>query len=604
MICLVVCKLNDEEQEEGNVMDLLIQRIKESSEPHEYRRKGSLIRRKLAEYVPVMILTNLSILLISTVDQIVAGNFIGKAAMSSISIFYPLSIVIGVFSGPVASGIATAISSAQGENDADGIRHAQSVGKHIMITVAIAISIIQIPLVLFLISTYGLSAEVSHMVREYSIGMMICTPLGIVSTVGVYVLQIAGKMKILMVLSLVEGISNVAFDLLFVAVMDMGVAGAGFGTACANLVRAIFTVIYMAKHTTFFKSDGKRVTLRDYRAILTLSLPDAAFMLMAAFQNYFTMRVVLHAFGDEGGVIFGLCAFCLSVINVVLMSIQGSMRPLMGLFVGGGDLQGIRQLVRQGMTRVWIGSGLYTAMVILIPSFFYHLHGISEIPEGGILAVQLYSLMFAVRGFNMVFRLYFTNQKDIKFATFLTIVGCATLPLFAVLILMMHVPSAYIFCAYPVTEFVILGPSILRYKYLRKKNRQDSEGDIVMYMTVKKGEAAEASEYVKTFADKHGIDERLSYKVALCTEEMVAFVEASEKFSPIPRRYLYADIVIRFKDENNAIFISIDDGAFLDFNLREEAQDLITDNYELIRKIAKSVTYQYVLDMNYTIIKL
>lgn len=583
-------------------MDPLLTDINESSEPHKYRRKGGLIRRKLAYYIPVMVATNLSLLLINTVDQIVAGNYIGKQAMSSISIFYPLSLVIAVFSGPVASGIATAIANAQGKNDIDGLRHVRNAGKYIMITVAAAISVIQIPIVFFLISTFGLSPEVSQMAKEYSIGMMICTPFGIFSTVGTYVLQTSGKMKTLMALSITEGVSNVAFDLLFVAVMHMGVAGTGYGTACANFIRATLTIICMVKTTDFFKSDGKPVTLKDYRNILSLGLPDAAFMLMVAFQNYVTLRIVIHAFGDDGGVIFGLCSFCLSVVNVLLISIQGSMRPLMGLYMGGGDLHAIRELMRNGAKNVLIGAGLFTFAVINFPTFFYHLHGIKEIPDGGLLSVQLYSLCFVLRGFNQILRLYFTNKQDIKFATTLTVLGNATLPLFAFIMYSVNTPDTYIFISYTITELIILGPSILRYKYLRKKDRQNSDEDIVLYMTVEKGEAVEASKYIRTFADKHGIDGRVSYRVALCMEEMVAFIEESDFYAHIPRKHLYVDVVIRFIDKNSAIFTTLDDGAFLDLDSSKEVYDLVTDNYELIRTLTKKVQYQYVLNLNYTII--
>jgi len=39
------------------------------------------------------------------------------------------------------------------------------------------------------------------------------------------------------------------------------------------------------------------------------------------------------------------------------------------------------------------------------------------------------------------------------------------------------------------------------------------------------------------------------------------------------------------------------------FNENEETQELITDNYTLMRKVAKSVEYQYVLNLNYTIFR-
>ena len=47
----------------------------------------------------------------------------------------------------------------------------------------------------------------------------------------------------------------------------------------------------------------------------------------------------------------------------------------------------------------------------------------------------------------------------------------------------------------------------------------------------------------------------------------------------------------------------MDNGECLAFNENEETQELITDNYTLMRKVAKSVEYQYVLNLNYTIFR-
>lgn len=620
--------------------------IKGSTESYKYRRRGGLIMRKLAEYVPVMILTNISLFLINTVDQVVAGNYIGKEALSSISIFYPVTLIIAVFSGPVASGIATSISNALGKKDLAAIAHVKSAGIQIMITIAIAISIIQIPLVLLIISSYGLSDSISEMVHQYAIGIMISTPLGIISTVGTYALQIAGKMKVLMTLSIVEGLSNVAFDLLYVCVLDMGVAGAGFGTATANFIRCVLTIIYLVKYTDYLKSDGKRATLSDFRNILSLGLPDAAFLLMMAFQNYFTLRIILHAFGEDGGAIYGLCAFCLSIVNVLLFGIQGGMRPLMGLYVGGEDRRGIRDLVYHGFLYVLIGGGIISVAIIVFPSFFYHLNGVRDIPDGGELAVQLYAIAFIMRGCNHNFRLYFSNVKDIRFATTLTVLGCGTLPFFALMISMTSAPAPFIFLAYSITELIIFILSALRYFHLKKKMERDDSDDIVLYMTVKKDDAVEVSQYIRKYCEEQEIDYKVAFKTALCMEEMVAYLQNADLLSSVhkmdidqekvkdilksydlfglhssliarleetaadredpgqhhllPHDRISVDVIIRFKGKDNAILITLDDGAFIDLDNDDSMQDLITDNYGLIKKMATDVDYQYILNMNYT----
>lgn len=125
---------------------------------------------------------------------------------------------------------------------------------------------------------------------------MIATPFGLVSTVGTYQLQATGNMRWLMRLSVMEGLANLAFDLLFVGPLGMGVMGASMGTACANVLRCAATVIILAKATDIYKADG---------------------------------------------VIKGVCVFCSSLVNVAINGVQGSMLPLMGIIVGAEDWDGL-----------------------------------------------------------------------------------------------------------------------------------------------------------------------------------------------------------------------------------------------------------------------
>ena len=60
------------------------------------------------------------------------------------------------------------------------------------------------------------------------------------------------------------------------------------------------------------------------------------------------------------------------------------------------------------------------------------------------------------------------------------------------------------------------------------------------------------------------------------------------------------EIVIRFKGKNRAVFVSLDDGKCIALDRSETSGRLITDNYGLLRKLAESVEYQYILNMNYT----
>ena len=58
--------------------------------------------------------------------------------------------------------------------------------------------------------------------------------------------------------------------------------------------------------------------------------------------------------------------------------------------------------------------------------------------------------------------------------------------------------------------------------------------------------------------------------------------------------------MVRFKDRNSAVFVSLDEGDCISLDKDDEKHRLITNNYDLIKKIAKDVEYQYILNLNYT----
>ncbi len=81
-------------------------------------------------------------------------------------------------------------------------------------------------------------------------------------------------------------------------------------------------------------------------------------------------------------------------------------------------------------------------------------------------------------------------------------------------------------------------------------------------------------------------------------EELVAYTKDMKDGSS--NHDISVQIIVRFKGDNAATFVALDDGATIEPDVDEIKRELTTNNYKLLRRIATSVDYQYVLDMNYT----
>ena len=121
-------------------------------------------------------------------------------------------------------------------------------------------------------------------------------------------------MKILMAFSAIEGALHLILDLIFVGKLGMGVAGAGMSSAIACTIRSILTMYYLYNKTDIHKYIGVKVRSEDVKSIVVSGLPEASSILVNAFQSYIIMRILLLVFdGSAGGIIKGVCSFCLSL---------------------------------------------------------------------------------------------------------------------------------------------------------------------------------------------------------------------------------------------------------------------------------------------------
>ena len=561
-----------------------------------FKRKGTLIHKKLMEYLPALIVTNLSTFLLLSVDGLVVGNLIGADALSAVNIFYPATIFIGAGTSILSNGASSALSTRMGRNDIDGIRSLKKTIRNVVIVGTLVISFVQIPLVYLLINLYRLSPEMNRLTWLYAIGILISTPFGVISTVGTYMLQILGKSKPLMWLTAAEGASNLILDLMFISVFHMGVTGASMGTACAVVIRFLLTMIYITRSTDLLKFGDAKTLISDVKDVISSGLPESSNQAILALQNYFMMYILVYAFGNDGGVIKGVDTFCYSIVNIFMSGVQGSMRPLSGLLSGSDDRRGLRHLMRQSIRMMIVGAVALTVVIELVPDLFYRLHGITDIPEGGILSIRLAVLDYVFLGINSIFRLYFTNRKDKRFAVALTWLGNGTLPLFAWM-LMMLAPAPYIWLSFALSDFLILIINLIHYmQWVIKDATLDDPSDKRIYMSVDPDAAIEASHVIQKFGMDGGFPEKIVYRVKLCMEEMVAYAVAAHK-----NRKVNIQVDVLFT-KNGARFTMLDDGERVDLHDDWDINQLVIDNYEMMQKIAATIDHQYILDMNFFVL--
>ena len=237
------------------------------------------------------------------------------------------------------------------------------------------------------------------------------------------------------------------------------------------------------------------------------------------------------------------------------------------------------------------------ALVEALHGAFYALHGVGEFSDAAELSLRLFALHFVFKGCNTLFRQYYVNRKDAKYAAGLTVVGNAALPLLAY-VLSLVAPPAFIWLSYLITEALVLALNLWRYRWWTEQDRQESEELLgVLSLLVSPADAVGASCEIRQFADEKGVSPRVAHRVGLCMEEMVAYAVAGNGSGDVSMQ-----ANVRFTGDG-ATFTLLDDGICIALVEGDGHRELVTDNNFLVRCIVKDVSYQRILDMNYTVMR-
>ena len=234
----------------------------------------------------------------NTVDTIIVGRLVGTEALAAVGATGPLvSMVNGFFIG-VSSGATVVLSQAYGAGDRKGVSDSIHTGVALSLLLGVMLTAIGICLGGRVMGWMGTPencmADATSYLRIYFAGSIGT----VVYNMGAGILRAMGDSKRPMLFLMVTCILNVVLDLLFVAVLHMGVAGAALATVLSQMISAVLPIVVLLRQ----KED--RLELRKLRIersllgrILRIGIPAGLQFVTFDFSNVL-IQSGINSFGD------------------------------------------------------------------------------------------------------------------------------------------------------------------------------------------------------------------------------------------------------------------------------------------------------------------
>ncbi|WP_294851455.1 MATE family efflux transporter [uncultured Gemmiger sp.] len=326
---------------------------------------GSIPKQLLAFFMPIWFGT-LFQQLYNTADTLIVGNFVGTQALAAVGATGPfVNLLVGLFVG-LCSGVGVVISQSFGARDYESVDrqvHTALVFSVVIGAVLTALGLLTAEPVMRLMGTpEEILGAATLYLRIYFLGMI---PQILYNT-GTYILRAIGDSKRPLYFLIAASLVNIVLDVVFIAVLGWGVAGAAIATVASQVASALLTLRCVAGSEGMpwhLALDKMRLNAKILGAVSTIGIPAAAQSAMYNVSNMI-IQSCMNSFGTDTIAAWGVYGKIDFVFWMTINSLGIAITTFVGQNFGARQYDRVRSGVRVCM-------GMAAGLTLLVSVSFY-----------------------------------------------------------------------------------------------------------------------------------------------------------------------------------------------------------------------------------------
>ena len=365
--------------------------------------EGSIFKCLLYFALPLMV-GNFFQQLYNTVDSIIVGNFVGKEALAAIgSVDSIINTYIGFFVG-LSAGAGVVISQYYGASDDENVHKAVHTTIAITLIMAIGTTIISLFTTDIFLRISRVPSDVWPEAETY-LGIYFLGLVGLlIYNMGSGILRAVGDSKHPLYFLIFSALSNTVLDIIFVANLRLGVAGAAYATIISQALSALLVLYTLIKTNDCYKISFKKIRIypKLLKQIFRIGLPTALQMMVTAFSNVFVQSYI-NSFGSAAMAGYSSYNKIDKVCLLPLQSIGLAITTFMGQNIGAGNseraIKGVKIATRMNVVTAIV---LLTFLWVVAPYLIYIFNQDEEVIHYGTIFLRTMSPFFLCVAYNQI----------------------------------------------------------------------------------------------------------------------------------------------------------------------------------------------------------
>ena len=335
---------------------------------------GSVPRKMLLFAVPIFF-SNLFQQLYNAADSLIVGNFIGPDALAAVGSSSSLILLTVGFINGVSLGAGVLVARMYGARDAEGMARTVHTTIALGLVAGSVLTVAGVALSPQILAWMGTPSRVMAnsvlYFRVYFLGSLAV----VLYNMAAGILQSVGDSRSPMVYLIAASLTNVALDLLFVAVLGMGVGSAALATIISQALSAFLAFRKLMKTRAPWHLSWRSVRFHwaTLRKVVVLGVPSGVQNSVISLANVIVQSKI-NSFGADAMAGCGAYAKVEGFAFLPVTCFALALATFVSQNIGAGQYGRVRQGMKFGLVcspllAEGIGAAIFTLAPALVSAF-------------------------------------------------------------------------------------------------------------------------------------------------------------------------------------------------------------------------------------------
>lgn len=568
------------------------------------------VKKTFYRFLLPTIISSVSLAVISLTDMAIAGYFLGKDALSAISIALPIILAVNILSALLGSGAAIFISTQLGKGNKKECGEIFTNACFFALLISVMITILGNLFTREIIFLCGAAdAELQINAEKYIRPILIGFVPMVFSPILNTFLRNDSKPNVSMRIVIITGILNLAGDVFFAAGLKMGLTGIAAASVLAQTLSAFAAGVILLKKSSVFKLVKTKISFEYLRKMISPGLPMAMIFLLQILLTSFINRTLMKCGGVDGVASYAVVKYIITFIYALFDGVTGAVQPMFGIYFGEGEKENIKTTSNIGLrTILIIGFSLTVILELFAPQICKILGaGEGELAKTVIIAVRIQAVYCISAAAIAFLNSYYRCTGREMFSMIITILNNCVFP-FALISVIAYATDHSVYSVYlglvASDIATLLFWLILRKAAVNRIQTEDkSEVIFTKMIPLEEQKVYGLLETVEKLCEDYDLSPKISYYISICMEEMVVNTmqlakNKGKEYNVDVKisRLASGDIVIRIRDD----CIEFDPTAKTADSVLEAAEE---ESFNLlgigiVKNVAKEYDYKRTIGFN------